>query len=101
MKSTLLWTLVGLNAVLLFLFIGGVGRSNSAMAQARRPGNYILIPGQITGGATEVVYVLDTSNGRIGAIGYDDVNRRLEGLPSVNLDAVFNANGPDDLSNSK
>ena len=96
MKSTVLWTLVGLNAVLLFMFIGQTARPGTAMADSRRPGNYVLIPGEIVGGTAEVVYVLDTNNGRIGAIGYDDVNRRLEGLPSVNLDAVFNANGPDD-----
>jgi hypothetical protein len=94
MKSSVLWALLGLNGILLFTFIGQFSRPSTAMADTHRPANYVLIPGDIAGGGTAVVYVLDTTNGRMGAVGYDDVNHRLEGLPAVNLDAVFNATGP-------
>ncbi|MDP9172963.1 MAG: hypothetical protein M3O30_03750 [Planctomycetota bacterium] len=91
MKSSMLWGLVGLNAVLLIIFVGQFTRDNSAKAQAqfRRPSDYVMIPGEVQGGATELVYVVDTTNGVLGAVAYDDTGKTLQMMPSINLISVF------------
>jgi hypothetical protein len=90
MKSTVLWSLVGLNAVLLFLFAGQFNHLNSAQAQAfRRPADYLLIPGEVTGGSTGLVYIIDSSNGRVGAMAYDDSSRTLQTMPPIDLNRVY------------
>ena len=72
MKSSVLWALIGLNAVLLLMFAGGFNRTNSAKAQFRRPSDYVLIPGEVNGGSTALVYIIDATNGKLGAMAYDD-----------------------------
>lgn len=89
MKSTVLWGLVGLNALLLFSYIGQFTHSRTADAQMARPADYLLIPGEIPNGNTEIVYVIDTSNGRLGALAYDDSNKVLRSMPQVNLNDLF------------
>jgi hypothetical protein len=91
MKSTVLWGLAVLNVLLVALFIARMTKDNAAMAQARRPGEYIMIPGEVTGGAAEVVYVIDTGSGQLGAISYDDARRRLDAMTPVDLTRVFDA----------
>ena len=49
MKTVALWTLIVMNAVLLAVFASRMTKSNTAQAQAAgRPGDYLMIPGQIT-----------------------------------------------------
>ena len=109
MKSTVLWALVVVNGLLLVSFVGrvtGVGTGESAaLAQnppaggaaatgnqpPRRPGEYILIPGEITGGSGAVVYMLDINNRQLGAMSYDDTQRNLNVMPPIELDRVFEA----------
>src|SRR3982750_1390646 len=93
-KSTILWGLVALNVVLLITFVGQYTRPNAAHAQAgaaRRPADYIMIPGEVTGGTSSVVYMIDTSNGMLGAMTYDDTRKRLENMPPIDLNSVFEA----------
>jgi len=89
MKSTVLWGLIGLNAVLMFMFAGGFSRPNTAHAQLRRPGDYVLIPGRISGGDTSLVYIIDATNGKLGAMGYDDSSHQLMTMPSIDLNRIF------------
>ena len=107
MKTTVVWALVVLNGLLLVSFVGrvsGVGAGESAaLAQnppagagavnqpPRRPGEYILIPGEITGGSSAVVYMLDINNRQLGAMSYDDTQRNLNVMPPIDLDRVFEA----------
>jgi hypothetical protein len=91
MKSTVLWGLIGLNAVLLFIFAGGLNKLPAAQAQFRRPAEYILIPGRVNGGSTALVYIIDATNGKLGAMGYDDSSRTLQTMPSIDLNRVFTA----------
>lgn len=93
MKSSVLWGLVGLNAVLLFMFIGQFSRSNIAAAQVRRPSDYLLIPGELQQGLTEGVFIVDTNNGMLGAMAYDDTSHQLQVMPSINLNTVLNGAG--------
>jgi hypothetical protein len=91
MKSTVLWSLVGLNAVLLFLFVGQFTRPSAAQAQFARPSDYLLIPGVINGQLTSAVYIIDTTQGALSAVAYDDSTHALTGMPAVDLNAVYNA----------
>src|SRR4051812_42476388 len=75
MKSIVLWALIALNALLLISFLGRVTKPNAAMAQVagggaaaaaaapagnspRRPGDYLMVPGEVPGGTTSLVYVV-------------------------------------------
>lgn len=96
MKSTAIWGLVILNVLLLAALIGGVATPNAAFAQQRpaanggRPGDYLMIPGEVTGGSTSVVYVIDTTNAVLGALAYDDSTKQLQSMPGkIDLSQVF------------
>jgi hypothetical protein len=91
MKSTVLWALVGLNAVLLFLFAGSFNRLGTAHAQIHRPADYLLIPGEVSGGSTGLVYIIDSTNGRLGAMAYDESSRVLQIMPEIDLNRVYSA----------
>lgn len=111
MKSTAVWGLVILNVLLLAALIGRVAVPNAAFAQQRpaagaaRPGDYLMIPGEVTGGSTSVVYVVDTTNAILGALAYDDATRQLQSMPNrIDLSQVFNNEpvGPrDDKKNGR
>ena len=93
MKSTLLWALIILNAVLLATFIGRVTPHNVATAaepmQSRRMGDYLTLSGEVEGGPAGVVYILDTSNDLLGAMAYDDTRNTIETMPTINLKRIF------------
>jgi hypothetical protein len=95
MKSTFLWALIVLNVMLLIGVIGRFSRPNAAVAQAvRRPGEYIMIPGEVTGGNAGVVYILDTTNGLLSALTLQPGNERLVNMPKIDLAQIF-ARGAD------
>ncbi|HRK30016.1 MAG TPA: hypothetical protein PLD59_02980 [Tepidisphaeraceae bacterium] len=102
MKSTVIWGLIVINGLLAFALLSRVAAPNTALAQNRpaeprpeanrpaRPGDYVMIPGEVTGGSTSVVYVIDTTNGLLGAIAYDDSVKQLQSMPGrIDLQQVF------------
>jgi len=99
MKTTVLWALVVLNALLLASFLGRITRDNTAAAQpapqggaqalGRRPGDYLMIPGEVPGGNTALVYIVDTTNGWLGAIAYDDTRNAIDVMPRIDLNRAF------------
>lgn len=96
MKSTLLWALVVLNVILLWSFIGRVTHDNSALAQPamRRMGDYLTISGEVEGGPSGLVYVIDTSNELLGAMAYDDSRSQIDVMPVIDLKRVFEQQAP-------
>ena len=68
MTRKTLWTLVVLNVSLAIGLAMRFTRDNTAVAQVHRPADYILIPGEVSGGASAVVYMVDTTNGWLGAM---------------------------------
>ena len=58
--------------------------------QVRRPADYILIPGEVTGGSSEVVYMVDITNGWLGAMAYDDSAHVLNTMPPIDFARVRN-----------
>lgn len=102
MKTTLIWSLAVLNALLLASFLSTVTGSSvtgesTVMAQAQpgavraRPGEYIMIPGEVTGGSSSVVYLIDANNRQLAAMAYDDTQKILQTMAPIDLDRVFEA----------
>jgi len=94
MKTRVLWMLLGLNIGLVAMLVLGALPEKQAMAQrVVRPNDYLLIPGDITGSDQGVVYIVDTSTGALGAMTYEDANRRLVTMPYIDLNRVFGGQG--------
>jgi hypothetical protein len=96
MKSTILWTLVVLNALLTGVFVFRLFPDNAAHAQAaaannRRPGDYVLVPGELSNGSNAIIYVLDSTNGQLSALAYDDPRNEIASMSSIDLARVFDA----------
>src|SRR5438105_11580026 len=93
MRHKVLWTLVLLNVVLLTSLITRFAHDNAALAQApgqpRRLGEVVMIPGEVTGGANAVIYVVDTGNHELGAMSFDGQNFTY--MAPINLDRIFEA----------
>jgi hypothetical protein len=92
MKAKVLWTLVVLNVVLLSAFVLQRMGSTPAHAQAaaRRPSEYLMIPGSVSGSPSAFIYVLDTNNGTLGIMSLDN-QKRLTSARSIDLNRVFEA----------
>lgn len=85
MKNRIMWALVALNVFLLIVLVARSSSPNAAMAQAARPSDYLMIPGEITGGTGAVVYVVDMTNGVLGGMAWDDSRRELSSMPPLDL----------------
>ncbi len=91
MKSRILWSLAALNVFLLVVFIARSTAPNPAMAQAARPSDYIMIPGEITGGSGAVVYIVDMTNGVLGGMAWDESRRELSLMAPLDLSRFLQA----------
>lgn len=93
MKTTVLWALVVINALLLASLIGRFANGNAAMAQparaAARPGDYLMIPGDVVGTSAGLVFIVDMTNGRLSAMTFDESRRRIDSMQSIDLARVF------------
>ena len=96
MKSTMLWALIALNVLLCVTFLSRFTPGNVAVAAqnaggTRRPGEYAMIPGEITGGTAGVVYMVDTTNGLLTAASYDQTagGGKLVSQAQINLTELF------------
>src|SRR4051812_38015485 len=75
MKSVMLWALAGLNVLLAAVVINRYVPAQTAHAQVGggvRPSDYVMVPGELNGVSTGVVFIIDTSKGELSAMSYDD-----------------------------
>ena len=93
MERRILWTLLVLNVLLAVTLAMRLGRDNTAIAQVRRPADYVMVPGEVSGGASAVIYMVDTTNGWLGAMAFDDSKNLLNTMPPIDLSRVFDT-GP-------
>src|SRR4051812_317553 len=92
MKSCILWGLVLLNVLLLTAFVGRITGSDAAVAQSRRPADYVLIPANIAEeGSGAVVYILDRTNSVRGGRVFDDSRKERNRMAPINIERVFQA----------
>jgi hypothetical protein len=98
MKTTLLAALVVANALLLLSLIGRHSFDNAAIAQPARgparPGDYLMIPGDVSGVSSGLVFIVDTTNGRLSAMTYNESARRMDTMQSIDLQGVFQRAAP-------
>lgn len=94
MQKRILWALAGLNVLLVMTLAGRLSSDNVAHAQGvKRPSDYVMIPGEVSGGTSAVVYMIDTGNGMLGAMTYDDAQKQLNTMAPIDLARVFDAGG--------
>ena len=93
MKSKMLWALICVNILLAAGAAMRWVRPSAAFAQgARRPSDYVMIPGEIPGGSGAVVYVVDDTNGMLSATTFNETrgnNGTLDVAPATNLNRLF------------
>jgi hypothetical protein len=98
MKRTIFWALVALNVVLLAALLMPYVAGNHAMAQRAGGGGnkrteLVMIPGEVNGGNSAVVYLIDTNNRQLGAVTIDNRGTGLVGVAPENLDRIFDGGG--------
>jgi hypothetical protein len=91
MKKLTLWSLIALNVALLTVFVYRMVPENAASAQAARPGDYLMIPGEVIGGVNAVVWVLDQTNHQLTVMSYDDSSGTLAKMTPRDIDRDFDA----------
>ena len=90
MKSRIVWALVALNVVLVAALAVRWMKPQTAMAQAAaaRPGDYMMVPAEVVGGSSTLIFVIDTSNNQLSGMAFDQ--NQLQALPPIDLPRVFN-----------
>jgi hypothetical protein len=91
MKSAVLWGLGALNVLLAVVLINRFVPEQRAVAQAGRPSDYLMVPAEINGMPSGVIFMLDTSKGELSAMTFDDPKNQLVPMPKIDLAQVFNA----------
>lgn len=90
MKTKLLWVMAVLNALLLAWYVGADRfATEPAHAQVARPGEYIMVPGEVIGGQSAVIYIIDQTNRQLSARVYDSNTKRMVDMAPIPLDRVF------------
>ncbi len=96
MRNRLIAALLTVNVALGGLLAWRMTNDSAATAQAqqvRRPGDFILVPGESVSLNVGIVYVLNQADGTLGAIAPNAQNR-LEGMRTIRLADVFAALPP-------
>jgi hypothetical protein len=89
MKSRLVWALVALNVVLVATLVARWMKPQTALAaQAARPGDYIMVPAEVIGGSSTLIFVVDTSNNQLSGLAFEQ--NSLQALPPIDLARIFN-----------
>lgn len=93
MKSTVIWSLVGLNLLLAAIVAARAFPVAPAQAQVGVRSDYLMIPAKAIGLSYSVVYIVDVDNGKLGAMAYDDSKKQMEVMPSIDLSRIMNGGG--------
>ena len=89
MKSRIVWALVALNVVLVAALATRWTKPQTAMAQAAaRPSDYLMVPAEVVGGSSTLIFVVDTGNNQLSGMAFDQ--NQLLALPPIDLTRVFN-----------
>ena len=93
LRSPLILGLVLANVALLGSLAARHLPASRADAQAAVPGDYVMLAGEAQGIPGEVVYIHDTRNGGVMAVGLDTSAGTLTSLPPVNINRVLDNAG--------
>jgi hypothetical protein len=102
LRPVLIVAMVAINALLLLsLATRGSGSASPSFletataanaAQVARPGDYVMIAGEVNNIPADVVYIIDTANGGVIGVTYNNNQGRLEALAPLNLQRVIEGN---------
>ena len=94
MKTKVIWALGALNVLLgVALFTPVVSPARAAAAAqtgGARPSDYLMIPGEVVGGSTAVIWLIDGKNQQLSAMTVDENRQRVDMMAPVPLDRLFN-----------
>jgi hypothetical protein len=83
MKNKVIWALTATNVLLL---LGLTTRLTApAQAQAARPSEYLLIPGEIVGGNSAIVWIIDSRNRELSAVTSNANGKGIDMMTSIDL----------------
>ena len=88
MKSTVLWALIALNAMLATTFVLRCIKPNAAYAQANRPGDYIMLSGTVIGGNGAMIYIIDQQSQQLSGLMVDQ-RGKLDAVKPLDLQRAF------------
>lgn len=92
MKNKVIWALTALNVLLALGLLTPMVKP--AEAQNARPGDYLMIPGEIVGGNNAVVWMIDGRAQQLSAVTLDGNGRALEMMAPIDLGRIFNNAAP-------
>jgi len=92
MKSKIVWSLAALNVLLVVALVGRMNRAYAAQAVAR-PSEYIMVPGEVLGGANSVVYIIDTNSQQLSALALAPAGKGVDTMAPIDLGRVFQPGG--------
>lgn len=84
-----LWTLVVINAVLAACLLARYGKQATAVAQVGRPSDYLMLPGTVIGSQDAVIYILDMSNGLLGAMSFNSSQGTFDVLQPIDINRLM------------
>ena len=88
MKNKVIWALAALNVLLALGLLTPLVAPAEAQAAAR-PGDYLMLPGDIIGGNSAVIWVIDSKNQQLSAMTVDETRKTLEMMAPIELRRVF------------
>jgi hypothetical protein len=98
MQTKWIWALAVLNAVLLTGLITHwmPSRADAQAAASYRPGDYLMIPGDIQGGpGGALVYIIDNNTGLLSARQFTgQLNGPVADAPPLDLNRLLNRRAP-------
>ena len=90
-RSMLVWAMVTLNLVLGMALLANYGKQSTAVAQVGRPSDYLLVPGTVIGSTDSVIYILDMTNGVLGAMSFNSAQGSFDFLQPIEINRLFDA----------
>ena len=88
MKNKVIWALAALNVLLALGLLTPLVAP--ATAQSARPGDYLLIPGEVVGGNSAVIWMIDSKNQQLSAMTVDENRKQLDMMAPIDLQRLFN-----------
>jgi hypothetical protein len=90
-RSKTLYALVALNAALLVGLVWKMGGENTVHAQRAARGDYVMVPAELTAATNGVIYIVDTRNGMLSAMMYDNNKKTFMTMAPINVTRILEA----------
>ena len=89
MKNKVIWALAALNVLLALGLLTPLVAPAEAQQAGARPGDYLMLPGDVIGGNSAVIWVIDSKNQQLSAMTVDENRKTMEMMAPIDLRRVF------------